>query len=419
MPDAKKSAFRPQKSCYDENLASFHGAAEMADDINSYVSEIQAIGAVPRILETVAALTGLRFVCIAHVTASSWTTCAVHDRLDFGLRPGDGLDIETTICRDVHETRLPVIIDSVRHSERYRDHHTPRMYGFQSYFSIPIFRPDGFYFGTLCGIDPEPARLSEDATVSALTLFAELISHQLESERSLREARTALFSERETAELREQFIAVLGHDLRTPLSAILSGSAVLAHKVQDPAARQVVERIASSARRIAGLVDDVVDFTRGRMGSGIALELREHHDIGAVLEQVVDELRGVHPGRRIECAIAPSLTLQCDAKRLAQLLSNLLKNALLHGDAQQPIRVSAAVEGPSFVLQVSNEGPELSAGTIAQLFKPYWRASSRPGSEGLGLGLYIVDQIATGHGGAIRVTSEAGRTTFTFSMPTS
>jgi hypothetical protein len=392
-------------------------ADEAVSDLLSYVGEIQAIGAVPRILETVAALTGLRFVCIAHVTATSWTTCAVHDRLGFGLRPGDPLDVDTTICRDVHQTLQPVIIDSVRHSERYRDHPTPRIYSFQSYFSIPIVRPDGFYFGTLCGIDPEPARLSNEATVSALTLFAELISRQLESERSLRAARTALFSERETAELREQFIAVLGHDLRTPLGAILSGTEVLARRLDSSAERQVVERIRRSARRIAALVDDVVDFTRGRMGSGIPLDLREHEDIGAVLEQVIDELHGIYPERRLECAIAPGLALRCDPQRLAQLLSNLLKNALVHGDPQRPITVTATIDGQSFILSVTNEGPDLNPAVIAQLFKPYWRASSRAGDEGLGLGLYIVDQIALGHGGAIRVRSSEGRTSFSFSMP--
>ena len=162
--------------------------------VADHVSEIQGIGAVPRILDTVAAMTGLRFVAIAHVTASSWTACAVHDRLDFGLRPGDTLDVDTTICSEVHATRQAVIIDSVRHSERYREHYTPRIYGFQSYFSIPIFRPDGFYFGTLCGLDPEPARLSDGATAATLALFAELISNQLESERSLRAARTVALS---------------------------------------------------------------------------------------------------------------------------------------------------------------------------------------------------------------------------------
>ncbi|MEW7849757.1 GAF domain-containing sensor histidine kinase [Massilia aurea] len=389
----------------------------MPPSVALHVREIQSIAAVPRVLETVATMTGLGFVCIAHVTATSWTTCAVHDKLGFGLQPGDPLDVTTTICEEVRETRQPVIIDNVRDSERYRDHHTPRLYGFQSYFSIPIFRPDGLYFGTLCGLDPAPAKLSDGATVSALTLFAELISRQLESERWLKETRSELLSERETAELREQFIAVLGHDLRTPLSAILTGAELLKRRSTDPATDKVVERMRSSAMRMAGLVDNVVDFTRGRMGSGLALELGHSADVHLMLDQVVDELRGVYPDRAIESGIARGIALRCDPQRLGQLLSNLLKNALVHGDSAQPIHVNARVDGPSFVLDVSNAGPDLAPAIIDQLFKPYWRATSRAGDEGLGLGLYIVDQIARGHDGAIGVTSQDGHVTFTFSMP--
>jgi len=389
----------------------------MPDSLSSHVREIQTIAAVPRMLETVAGLTGLRFVCIAHVTADSWTACAVHDGLGLGLFPGATLDVTTTLCEEVRESRQAVVIDCVRDSECYRDHQTPRIYGFQSYFSIPIFRPDGFYFGTLCGLDPEPARLSEGPIIPALTLFAELVSRQLETERSLSVARTALLSERDTAELREQFIAVLGHDLRTPLSAILTGAELLARRHDDPMTRQLVERMRSSALRMSGLVDNVVDFTRGRMGSGLALDLVRHADVDRVLEQVIDELRSVYPGRAIASSIERGLTLRCDPQRLAQLLSNLLKNALVHGAEGSPIEVRVDIDDSRFVLEVRNEGPDLSPDVIAQLFKPYWRARSRSRDDGLGLGLYIVDQIAQGHGGTIGVRSGANRTTFTFSMP--
>jgi signal transduction histidine kinase len=388
----------------------------MKVDLSKRVDEIQAISAVPKILETVAAMTGLRFVCIAHVTDDSWTACAVLDQLDFGLAPGGQLDVTTTLCEEVRDSGRAVIIDSVAASDQYRAHHTPRMYGFQSYFSIPIFRADGDYFGTLCGLDPEPARLSDNVTVSTMHLFAELVSKQLEAENKLVAARADLLSERETAELREQFIAVLGHDLRTPLGSILLGTEVLALKHPDPASKPVVERIRRSAVRMAALVDDVVDFTRGRMGSGITMNLREA-DIGGTLEQVVDEMRGLYPQRAITATIAPGLRLRCDPERIAQLLSNLLKNALVHGSDQAPVAVGAGLDGDGFVLSVANAGRELAQGVIDSLFKPYWRAASRPGSEGLGLGLYIVDQIARAHGGAIEVSSRGGTTVFVFRLP--
>ncbi len=388
----------------------------MAVDLRKSVDEIQAIGTVPKILETVAAMTGLGFVCIAHVTEDAWITCAVLDKLEFGLKPGDELDVTTTLCEEVRDTGRSVIIDHVAESTQYAGHHTPRIYGFQSYFSIPVFRVDGRYFGTLCGLDPKPIKLSDPVTVSTLHLFAELISKQLDAETRQQATRSDLLSERETAELREQFIAVLGHDLRTPLGSITLGTELLALKMTDPALRPIVERIRSSALRMSALVDDVMDFTRGRMGSGIRLQLRRHDDVHLTLEQVVDEMRGMHPERAITAAIPPLLCLHCDPERLAQLLSNLLANALVHGSAGAPVQVEARHDDGKFVLTVSNEGAELPQDVIDQLFKPYWRAASRPGSEGLGLGLYIVDQIARAHGGRIDVASSAGRTSFTLTL---
>ena len=144
------------------------------------VSEIQAISAVPDIMITLAALTGLRFVCVAHVTDNSWTACAVMDELNLGLKPGDPLDVTTTLCEDVRDSGLAIVIDSVDDSP-YSAHPTALMYGFKSYFSLPLFRPCGAYFGTLCGLDPHPASLTNKTTVTTMRLFAELISKQLKT----------------------------------------------------------------------------------------------------------------------------------------------------------------------------------------------------------------------------------------------
>lgn len=382
-----------------------------------HVDEVQAIGAVPKILETVAALTGLGFVAVAHVTASSWTTCAVRDTLGFGLKVGDGLEVTTTLCDEVRSDGKTIVIDHVRDSAEYCDHHTPRTYGFQSYFSVPIFRLDGSYFGTLCGLDPKPALLSMPSTVSTLELFAQLISTQLESERAHAVARTDLLSERETAELREQFIAVLGHDVRTPLHAIQSGLDLLKLKHPDPGALPLLQRMKRSVDRIATLVDDVVDFTRGRMGGGIPLVLRQEHDLQPALLQVVDELRGLHPEQIIVAHIPERIGVYCDAGRLGQLLSNLLKNALVHGRPGTPVHVSVKACGGVFSIAVQNAGETMPSQLIDQLFKPFWRAPSESKHEGLGLGLYIVSEIARSHDGAMNVASKDGINTFTLSMP--
>jgi signal transduction histidine kinase len=384
------------------------------------VASIQNIDAVPTILETVAATTGLGFVCIARVTQDSWTNCAVLDKLNFGLKVGDGLDVTTTLCEEVRDTGKAVIIDCVSEDAVYCNHHTPRIYGFQSYISIPIFRQDGAYFGTLCGLDPEPMQLKTPAIISSMTLFAQLISLQLEADRQLADTRGLLADANETAELREQFIAVLGHDLRTPLGSILMAVEVARRKQPDTGTQALLDHIGRSAHRISALVDDVVDFTRGRMGGGIALELRREDTLHLAFEQVIEELRGVHPGRRIEARLQPVTTLLCDRGRMSQMLSNLLNNALVHGDPARPVEVAAWQADGVFQLTVTNAGPRIPDEVKRQLFKPFWRGSVKvaPGRQhqGLGLGLFIVSEIARSHGGSIDVITSDAATSFIYQV---
>jgi signal transduction histidine kinase len=381
------------------------------------INAVQSISAVPTILRVVAETTGMRFVCIARVDTESWTTCAVHDELGFGLQPGDPLDVATTLCSEVRAGDQLIVMNKASEHPRYRDHPTPKMYGFESYISVPVYRPGGEVFGTLCALDPLAADIDNDKVIDSLTLFADLVSRQLHDEQRLQQSEQALLGAREAAELREQFIAVLGHDVRTPLTSILTGSALLRHMGLDDKSLRVLERIERSAQRISSLVDDVVDFTRGRMGAGIPLDAREATDLQQHLRDVVDELRAIHPQRTVISDIAIAGSVYCDPKRIAQLLSNLLVNALLYGASDQPVRVSAANRaGGGIVISVSNGGTPMTAETMGGLFQPYWRGDNA-GSGGLGLGLYIVAEIARSHQGAMEVTSDPGQTTFTFEMP--
>ncbi len=380
------------------------------------IASIQSMSSVQTILEAVTALTGLRFVCIARVTDDSWTTCAVLDKLEFGLKVGDELDIATTFCQKVRDTRMPIIIDDVSADPTYCEHHIPRLYGFQSYISIPVLRPDGEYFGTLCALDPIAADVSNTATVTSMTLFAQLITKHLETETRLSESQVALLSERETSELREQFIAVLGHDLRTPLGSILLGADLLQSETLSARGASVVERMRRSAKRMAWLVDDVLDFTRGRMGGGIALSMQHETSLQEPLMQVIDELRSAYPGRAIDADFRLAAPVLCDVQRIQQMLSNLLKNALIYGDADSPVLVRCSSQNGIFELTIINSGPAISQATIDQLFKPFWRAAAKPSNEGLGLGLFIVSEIARSHGGQLAVDSSAESTRFTFRL---
>jgi signal transduction histidine kinase len=402
-------------------VASVLGGLLMAkvtmDQSSADIQAIQAIDAVPKILRVLAETTGLGFVCIARVTSDAWTTCAVLDLIGIGLRPGAALDVATTLCDSGQACERLIVIDQASADQRYRDHPGPRRHGFESYISAPLRRTNGEFFGILCGLDPRPAQLSNARVIDTVTLLAELVSRQLEDGHRLRESEAALLNEREHSELREQFIAVLGHDLRTPLLSILTGAELLRRQRLEPHARGIVERIARSGRRMSSLVDDVLDFTRGRMGGGIPLAAFDTGELGAQLQHVVDELAQLHPGRRIDSDIALDTVVHCDPRRIAQMLSNLLLNALTHGAPGTPVMVRAHSDDGALYLSVSNEGEPIGKDTLSQLFQPFWRGSNTDPSGGLGLGLYIASEIARSHGGSLDVTSSNTTTTFRFSAP--
>jgi GAF domain-containing protein len=192
----------------------------MVTDFQADIAAVANIKAVPTILEVVCRTTGMGFAAVARVTEDRWIACGVRDDIAFGLQPGGELKVETTICHEIRQSREPVIIDHVADDAAYCGHSTPAMYGFQSYISMPIILPDGSFFGTLCAIDPRPARVNTPAIVGMFKLFAELIAYHLSAQAQLASSEANLLNERKTAELREQFIAVLGHDLRNPLAAI-------------------------------------------------------------------------------------------------------------------------------------------------------------------------------------------------------
>ncbi len=381
------------------------------------VAAVARLGAVPSILEVCCRITGMRFAAVARVTEDRWIACAVRDEIEFGLGVGGELPIKTTLCDEVRGSREVIVFDHASENPLYADHHTPRTYGLQSYISMPIFRADGSMFGTLCAIDPDPHPASKPETVETFRLFAQLIAAQMDAQDRLDQSEAALLDARETAELRDQFIAVLGHDLRNPLAAVQAGAEMLKRTELSDKARQLVEQMQVSGHRMGRLINDVLDFARGRLGGGLPMDLRPAVQLRGTVEQVIEEIRATHGQRAIRTELALARPVACDPDRIGQLLSNLLANAVTHGDPKGEIAVRAVSDESGLELSVSNGGAVIPLAARAGLFKPFTRL--RPGEvrEGLGLGLYIAAQIAAAHGGAMEVASDNRETRFIFRMP--
>lgn len=386
-------------------------------DFEKDIQDINQIPAVAKILEVVCSATGMGYATVARVTPERWIACAVNDKINFGLGIGGELSVETTLCQQVLESFATIAIDHVDEDPIYHNHHTPKMYGLQSYISVPLILNNGELFGTLCAIDPHPASVNNEKTINMFKLFAELIAFNLDALNSLNETQIKLEEEQRNAETREQFIAILGHDLRNPVNAISLASEVMFRKSLDESNLKLVKIIKDSNIRMQGLIDNMLDFASGRLGGGIQLDYDNAKGLDEVLHQVITELKMVYPEREIKADINLNTEVKGDYKRIAQLFSNLLGNALTHGDEHAPVQVSANAEADRFELCVTNKGLEISPEAKKHLFKPFSRGKVHLGREGLGLGLYIASEIAKAHSGTIKVESSAEETCFTLHIP--
>ncbi|MDP9902356.1 GAF domain-containing sensor histidine kinase [Variovorax ginsengisoli] len=378
---------------------------ELAENIRRDIEAIGRISAVPAMLQLICDQTGMGFAAIARVDEESWTACAVLDRINFGLKPGDQLEVNSTLCVEVRGSCKPAAFDHASRHPVYCEHPTSRVLNIESYISAPIVKRDGSYFGNLCAIDPDPHQVNNTKVLALFQGFADLIAHTLElvDRQSLTES--ALLDAEATAELRDQFIAVLGHDLRNPLATLSAIGEIFSRKSSDPEVMRAAQRIRTTTRRMAALIEDVMDFARGRMGNGLGLTFENIPDLGVALDDVVAEIRAAHPHRTIIEDIRVLSPVHGSRGRLQQLLSNLLGNAVAHGEPDSPIEVAAWTKDGWFVLSVRNGGAPLPSSALDKIFQPYWRPAGSKGRGGLGLGLHICSLIVKSHGGSMQVTS--------------
>ncbi len=227
---------------------------------------------------------------------------------------------------------------------------------------------------------------------------------------------TDVSAERAATQLRENFMAVLGHDLRNPLSAILSGVTLLRKTPLSDRAQTLAAMMESSAARMSALVGDLLDLSRIRLGGGLGLE-RAAQNLEPLLRQTITELATASPERRIEATFNLDGPVDCDGGRVAQLFSNLLGNALTYGAPDKPVSVRAKSSAEGFELSVANAGKPIPSADMERLFQPFQRGEKRPSRQGLGLGLYIAHEVARAHGGTLDVVSTREETRFTFRMP--
>ena len=253
------------------------------------------------------------------------------------------------------------------------------------------------------------------------------VTRDLTQRRALEEERIAratleraLAEQKRTDELRELLVGVVGHDLRSPLASIVMGAAMMLKRgTLGDADAKAAARIARAADRMAKIISQLLDFTRARLGGGIPIE-RRPVDLAEVCAEVIAEQETAHPDRALSLDVQTDTKGLWDRERLAQVVANLIGNAIRHGKPDGSIDVRLRAQGNGVCLQVHNEGPPIPADLMASIFDPFRRHGipSVQKSDGLGLGLFIVREMVRAHSGEIGVQStETDGTTFYVMLP--
>ena len=235
---------------------------------------------------------------------------------------------------------------------------------------------------------------------------------------SRRVAESLLSMKEREGKLREQFIAIVGHDLRNPIAAVSAGLRILSRqKASGEKTEALIPEMQRALNRASQIITNLLDFARGRLGRGVEIDAPHAIDLKPVFSDVVGEIRqiAVQPIEAVFDLLHP---IRADPQRLGQLLSNLLGNAILHGAPGEVVKVDCGLDGENLRLSVNNQGKPIPPELQASLFQPFERGGDRDSLQGLGLGLYIASEIARAHKGRIDIESSASKgTTFTLTMP--
>lgn len=407
------------------------------------IRDIASIPIIPAMLDVICKTTKMRFAAVARVTEDRWIACSVKDEIDFGLKPGDELQLQTTICNEIRQSGCEVVIDHVSEDPDFREHHTPAMYGFQSYISIPIFKKDGSFFGTLCSIDPDPNQLKLPEIRNMFRLFADLISFHLDgidqidaSENKFREERAfAELLEAKIAERTQQleqnnvvlekmnkelqsFAYISSHDLQEPLRKIQTFASMIAEKELDNLSEKgkaYFRRMEFAAERMQILINDLLAYSR----TGTSESRFETVHLDEVLADVKEDLKEELEDKDADIITENTCEMLIIPFQFRQLLYNLIGNALKFASpGRRPeIRIRCTI-GPQFgnpLLQedkeychisVSDNGIGFEQQYGQRIFELFQRLHDRTKYEGTGIGLAIVKKIVENHNGVISATGK-------------
>jgi signal transduction histidine kinase len=405
------------------------------EKLSADIEAVKRIPIVPTMLEVICRSTGMGFAAIARVTEDRWIACSVRDEIQFGLKPGGELKIETTLCNEIRDSHKAIIIDDVANDEQYRHHHTPRIYGLKSYISMPIFLKSGEFFGTLCAIDPNPAQLKNPKIIGMFNLFAELISFHLHSLDILEQSTLALHDANRQLEdavsENRQYQHISNHNLQEPLRKIRVYSSILVEAAEDnnpEQTRQIALKVNTLAQKFTMMIKDISDLSNLN-DKEASIELV---DLNKVLSDVCLHLE---PQLHIKNATINKDVLpviQAIPSQMEQLFYHLIKNAVKFSKPDQPaVLTITCTELPPYQasqqllpagkyceISVTDNGIGIEKPQLEKIFDIFQQLAPDNTLEGFGVGLAHCRKIVRNHGGIISAKSEVNEgATFSIVLP--
>jgi signal transduction histidine kinase len=412
----------------------------MIQKVDSLLEDINKVKQIPilqTLLEVACRTTGLGFAAVVRVTDDRWVACSVRDEIAFGLNEGDELKIETAIDNEIWANRKPVVIDDVASDDEYRDHPTPRIYGFRSYISVPIFLKHGSFFGTLCAIDLQPAHVKNSQTLGLFLLFADLISYHLHSvELRQNSNRTIHQINRRVDEMMEgnrQYHYVSHHNLSEPLRKLRLFSSLItdtAERGDSENTKMLATKIGSFAEQFGTMVKDVSDYARLTDRGYFYEEL----NLNEIIADVTIQLRDLIVEKQGAIDIIILTHISGIRFHLEHLFNRLIHNALkfsrpgipaliqissyrmLGSELQDIFPADLSAEYVEIIVEDNGRGIDpAELETIIRIFSVITHEASR---QGYGLSLAYCQKIARFHSGFITAKSTVGQgSTFTVFLP--
>ncbi|HYZ90200.1 MAG TPA: GAF domain-containing sensor histidine kinase [Myxococcales bacterium] len=329
---------------------------------------------------------------------------------------GEAVPVGASLAGLVAQTRAPVASRDAA-TDPMVTRESIRRSGLRGYYGVPLMLGEELIGVATIG-SRTAAEFSEDDRLLFRTMAgraAALIAKaRLDTALSRRNAELAA-----ALEYRDRLLGVLSHDLRNPLAVVLLSAQLLERAPLSQAQQRTLRRLADNARRVDHMVRDLLDYTRLRQNQELPISSREV-DLLAVCQQVLDGIRVLHPGVDVRCSSEGKTSAWCDPERMAQVISNLVSNAILYGHADGPVTVFLRGADGEIGVDVHNDGAPIPQDLLPHIFEPFRRgaAATKESPAGLGLGLFISQQIVAAHGGKIAVRSRDGEgTTLRIRLP--